>query len=118
VVAADHVNMNPGMKFALASPRQRLYVVDTPISYVCNLTTGTLTRYWGYTITPTQPVDATISPLNGASSALIAKNVSACTFNYSTGTAQRNGVLGVNVIITRNGESARLYYQINSNNSS
>lgn len=114
----DHVNVNPAMNFGLASPRQRLYVVDTPISYVCNLTAGTLTRYWGYTITPTQPVDATIAPLNGASSALIAKDVSACTFNYSTGTAQLNGVLGVNVIITRNGESARLFYQINSNNAS
>jgi MSHA biogenesis protein MshO len=115
---ADHVNMNPGMKFGLASPRQRVYVVDTPISYVCNLTAGTLTRYWGYTITPTQPVNATIAPLNSANSALIAKNVSACTFDYSAGTAQRTGVLGVDLIVTRNGESARLYYQISSNNAS
>ncbi len=117
-VNEDHVNMNPAMRFGLASPRQRIYVVDTPISYVCNLTAGTLTRYWGYPIAATQPVNASISPLNTANSALIAKNVSACSFNYSAGTASRNGVLGVNVIITRNGQSARLFYQINSNNAS
>ena len=114
----DHVNISPAMNFGMASPRQRIYVVDTPITYVCNTTAGTLTRYWGYTITATQPIDATIAPLNGANSALIAKNVSACTFNYSAGTSQRNGVLGVSLVITRNGESARLYYQINSNNAS
>jgi MSHA biogenesis protein MshO len=114
----DHVNMNPAMNFGMASPRQRLYVVDTPIGYVCNLTAGTLTRYWGYTIASTQPIDATIAPLNGASSALLAKNVSNCVFTYNPGTSARNGVLGVNITITRNSESAQLYYQINSNNAS
>lgn len=114
----DHVTMSPAMNFGMASPRQRLYVVDTPISYVCNLSTGTLTRYSGYTITDVQPVDATLSPLNTASSALLAKNVSACSFSYSAGTSQRNGVLGVSIAITRSGESARLFYQINSNNAS
>ena len=114
----DHVNISPAMKFGMASPRQRLYVVDTPISYVCNLTAGTLTRYWGYTITDVQPIDATVSPLNSASSALIAKNVTACSFSYSAGTSARNGVLGVGITITRGGESARLFYQINSNNAS
>ena len=114
----DHVNISPAMKFGLASPRQRIYIVDTPISYICNLSNGTLTRYWGYSITDVQPLDNTVSPLNGANSALLAKNVSACTFSYSAGTSTRNGVLGVNLVITRNGKSARLFYQINSNNAS
>jgi len=118
--AEDQVSLSPLMNFGLASPRQRLYVVDTPITYLCNLTAGTLTRYWGYAIQSTQPIDPTVAPLNsgGTSSALIAKNVSACTFNYNVGSTQQNGILGIDLVLTRGGESVRVYYQVNSNNSS
>jgi len=111
-----HVNLSPGFQFAFESPRQRVFFVDTPISYVCNLNNGTLTRYWGYSITQVQPIDGSVSPLSGAQSALLANDVSACSFSYSAGSATRNGLLSVNLKITRSGESANLFYQINVSN--
>src|SRR6056297_2686486 len=43
----------PGFQFANASPSQRFFVVDGPVTYACE--NGRLNRYDGYTISPTQP---------------------------------------------------------------
>ncbi|WP_219116018.1 type II secretion system protein J [Janthinobacterium sp. UMAB-56] len=45
------------------SPSHRFQVVTTPVSYVCDPQTGTLTRYSGYTIQAAQPLDAAAAPL-------------------------------------------------------
>ncbi|MGK5078921.1 prepilin-type N-terminal cleavage/methylation domain-containing protein [Janthinobacterium sp. HLX7-2] len=48
------------------SPSHRFQVVTTPVSYVCDPLAGTLTRYSGYTIQATQPLDAAAAPLLAA----------------------------------------------------
>ncbi|MDX8121685.1 prepilin-type N-terminal cleavage/methylation domain-containing protein [Janthinobacterium sp. LS2A] len=48
------------------SPSHRFQVVTTPVSYVCDPQTGTLTRYSGYTIQAAQPLNAAAAPLSTA----------------------------------------------------
>jgi MSHA biogenesis protein MshO len=59
---------------ALAPP-YRVMVVDTPVSYRCDLAAGTLTRHAGYGWAATQP-----NPPVGGSSAVLATGVTACRF--------------------------------------
>lgn len=90
----------------------RFHVVSTPVTYVCvpaagGGTGGTLTRYWGYPIQAAQP---TAVPITGASSALLANNVSSCSFDYNGNVvAQRYGLVTMNLSITENGETVTLY---------
>ena len=79
-----------------ASPSHRFQVVSTPVSYVCDAVRGTLTRYSGYAIQATQPVNASAAPLVGAPvRALLAGQGADCTFSYSQlGNVQR-GLVGI-----------------------
>lgn len=97
--------------FPADSPSHRFQVVETPVSYICNLTDGTLTRYWGYTIVGTQPVPPTAS-----SSALLARNVSACVFTYAPGFTASNGLVTLRLSITEAGETVTLYHEVHVSN--
>lgn len=92
----------------LSSPTGRFQIIDTPVSYVC--AGGTLTRYWGYNIAAAQPA----AP--GGSSALLANNVTDCSFEYATGGSQRNGLLAIRLVVTQNGESVNLYHEVHVDN--
>ena len=89
--------------FRLASPGNRFDVITGPVSYVCtpdpvNPVNGTLKRYWGYAIAPLQP-----TPPAGGSNALLASNVSACTFTYNAAAnpmTQRNGLVTLSLSVT------------------
>jgi MSHA biogenesis protein MshO len=96
------------------SPYNRFQIVSQPVTYVCSPVAGgaggTLTRYWGYAIQPAQPVEANAAPLSTASSALLATNVSSCSFAYDAFVvAQRSGLVTMNLGITRDGETVKLY---------
>lgn len=91
--------------FPLASPGNRFQVVDGPVSYVCDPTAGTLTRYWGYAITAAQPTSFAAA----APSALLADGVSACRITYEPGVTERGGLVSVALTLTRDNEHARLY---------
>lgn len=94
----SNINLSASVLFASASARQKLYISDTPVTYICDLNTGMLRRYWGYTIQSTQPINPSVSPLNSASSALVATNVSSCSFGYTPATNTFNGA--VNMVLT------------------
>lgn len=91
--------------FPLASPGNRFQVVDGPVSYACNPTAGTLTRYWGYAISAAQPTP----PSAPVSSALLATGVSACSFDYQPGATERNGLVSMTLNLSQAGETVRLY---------
>ena len=114
----DRIVLNPGfeIQFRLASPRQRVYVVDTPVSYVCDLGTAELTRYSGYAIASVQPTDGSIVPLSAGNTALLATSVTGCDFRYNTSTATHSGLLTIDLTISREGESVRLLHQIHVSN--
>ncbi|QAU34276.1 prepilin-type N-terminal cleavage/methylation domain-containing protein [Janthinobacterium sp. 17J80-10] len=103
----------PAAPFPFDSPGHRFQVVDTPVSYVCDLGAGTLRRYSAYAISPAQ-----VNPPAGAGvvNALLAQNVSACAFDYSPGATQRSGLVSIQLAQTVNGETVSLYQGVHVNN--
>ena len=84
--------------FTAHSPRQRVYLFDTVVTYECN--GNELRRASGY------GVDG--SPGAGR---LVAANVSRCNFAYDPGTATRRGLLTIELGLTRGGETVNLLDQ-------
>ena len=113
------ITLSSGVQFAFASPEQRLQIVDTPVTYLCDSSTGVqnITRYANYTISQTQPTDPTVSPLNGATSAELAANVTGCNFNYSPGTSTQNGIISLVITMAVNGNSITVMRQVEVDNS-
>ncbi len=110
----DNVQISPAFQFAYASPRQRVYLVDTPVSFLCDTGTQQLTRYSGYTITSSQANRDSNAELlaAGAASALLADNVTACGFTYTAGTAQRAGLVTLSLNVAQDGETIVLIHQV------
>lgn len=80
----------PAASFPRSSPYQRFFVVDGPVSYVCDPAAHTLTRYDGYAIAPV--------PTLGAG-ALVTRHVQSCNFTYQPGTSQRAGLVTLNLTL-------------------
>lgn len=113
-----NIVMGSGVQFALPSPRQRIDIVDTPITYLCDTSSNQqkITRYSNYTITSVQPTDPSAAPLNTGTAAQLTQNVTACSFSYSPGTSQRNGVINMSITLTNNGETITLMRQVGVDN--
>jgi len=114
----DVVTMSPGFKFAYGSPAKRVYLVEGPITFLCDLAEGTLRRFSGYTIAANQSARDTAAELTGAGgqNALLARNVTACTFTYAPGTAQRAGLVTATLTVSKSGEMVRLLHQVHVEN--
>jgi len=108
----DHINISGGgFHFSFDSPNDRVYLVDTGISYVCD--GNQLMRYDNYNFSNvTQPV-----PPSG-NAALMADNIDACTFTYEPGTVQRAGLMTLDLTISDpgTGEQVRLLHQVHVDN--
>ncbi len=106
--------------FPASSPDQRFYVVDTPITYLCDPTAGTIRRYQGYSIRSNQTdVDShaeLVAQTNSAEDALLIDQVSACGFSYNPGTPTRNGLVSVAVSVNEQSESITLMQQAHLSN--
>jgi MSHA biogenesis protein MshO len=114
----DRVTVAPPFKFAYESPTQRVFLVEGPVTYLCNLAAGTLTRYEGYTIAPDQAdVDSAAELIGaGARDSLMADQVVGCTFTYAPGTAERGGLLALQIAVGSQGESVSLLAQVHVDN--
>lgn len=114
----DNVRISPAFKFAYASPGQRVFLVDGPVTYLCDTADGTLSRYSGYAITPNQGDRNSASELlaAGANATLIADRVSRCGMDYSPGTSQRAGLVSIEFGVTDTGETVSLLHQIHVDN--
>jgi MSHA biogenesis protein MshO len=103
--------------FAYESPGNRFFIIEGPVSYVCDPTAGTLTRRWGYAISATQPTS-----FSGGSSALMASGVSACSFTYDASvTAQGAGLVTMALRLAMQDskgdtENVNLYQAVHVNN--
>lgn len=98
--------------FPFDSPAHRFQVVQYPVTYQCDPAGGVLRRYWGYAIASIQP-----TPPGGiVSQALLANNVSACSFGYAAGASQRNAVLVTSISLQLGGETVSLFNQVHVNN--
>ena len=114
----DNIVLTPAFQFAYPSPRQRVYLIDTPVSYLCDTAAGTLTRYSGYTITSDQADRDTAVELLavGGTAALMSDNLTACTFTFTPGTAQRAGLVTISLTVGQDGESIVLLQQVHIDN--
>lgn len=102
------------------SPGNRFQIVSQPVTYVCSPVAGgnggTLARYWGYAIQSAQPTALpTLTSANPG--ALLATSVSACNFTYDPSVvAVRNGLVTLDLGITRSGETVTLYHAVHVSN--
>jgi len=103
----------------LASERQRFFIVDTPVTYLCDIGAGTLDRYDGYSIALDHTLRDQPGELAGAGATArrIADLVTSCRFSYTPGTNQRAGIVTIDLTITDpnvNGqaEQVRLLHQV------
>ncbi len=102
-----------GWSFPFVIPptaEQRFFIVDTPVSFVCDTALGQLLRYGDYPIGAVQPVggaDFTVAP------ELLAENVVACQFGYNPGAGARHGLVTLRVVIgDAAGEQIALLHQV------
>jgi len=118
VPGEDNVRISPAFQFAFASPGKRMFLVDGPISYLCDNVAGTLVRYSGYAITSDQAnrdSDAELTAA-GANATLIANRVSNCNMAYEPGTSQRAGLVSIGLAVTDTGETVSLLHQVHVDN--
>ena len=104
-----------GAALPLESPNQRFYLVDPPVSFVCDPAAGTLRRHADYGA----PSAAQPSSFSDAG-ALLAKRVKACSFVYAAGASQRLGQLTLWLQLENsdgdNVEQVSLYREVVVNN--
>jgi MSHA biogenesis protein MshO len=113
------VQIAPAYDFLSDSALQRVFVVEkaaAPITYVCDITTGTLTRYAGYGIQAAQPNQPGAAPLLPAIAQRVTGNVGACSVT-GTGVIQGAGLVTLDLSVTLNNETVRLVHQVQLDNS-
>lgn len=94
----------------------RVFAVDQPVTYRCDLSAGTLTRYQNYGFVATQP-----DPPSGGSTAVLATGVNACRFSYDAAVVASRAAL-VNLALTltstthAGSESVALHHAIHVDN--
>jgi MSHA biogenesis protein MshO len=111
----EFARASPFVRTLHDSPGRRFFIVSGPVSYVCDPALRTVRRYWGYTTAPSQPTS-----FAGGSSALIAENVTACSFDYSNVGPQLN-LLTMRITLQRQrfdgtNETVSLYHAVHVNN--
>ncbi len=110
----DRVTLDAPFRFAYPSPTQRIFLVDGPVTYLCDTVAGTLLRYHGYAIQASQSAVDTHAELlaRGATASLMANQVRSCAFTYAPGTAERAGLVSLQIAVSAQGESVSLLSQI------
>jgi MSHA biogenesis protein MshO len=113
VTLAQNVFANQTPSFR--SPGHRFQVVSTPVTYACG--GGVLRRYSNYAIAAAQPVPATIPAT--ATNALLAQNVTGCTFAYAAQANVRNALVGITLTMQNVGANTgtvTLFHQVHVDN--
>ncbi|MDH3645799.1 MAG: prepilin-type N-terminal cleavage/methylation domain-containing protein [Gammaproteobacteria bacterium] len=114
----DNVTLSVPFQFAFPSPTQRMYLIDGPITWLCDTGAGTLTRYNGYVVATDQTTRDSDAELTaaGAAATRVTENITACAVNYAPGTAWRAGLVSARVELAQSGESIVLQQQIHVEN--
>ena len=112
------ITLNPGYQFKQNSPLQRLFVIQTPVTYLCDKSAGTLTRYADYAIQSAQPTTAAVlNALADVTSAVVANYVNACSATTTAGQVQQRGLVTLDLGLADQGETIRLIHQVQLDNS-
>lgn len=114
----DRVTLAPAFRFAYPSPTQRVFLVDGPVTYLCDPVAGTLLRYQGYDVAANQAARDSHGELlgAGATASLMANQLVGCAFAYTPGTAERAGLVSLQLAVAAQGESISLLSQVHVDN--
>jgi len=97
-----------GTGFPFESPQQRFQIIDTPVSFICDLGAGEINRFDSYGVNA--------APASGNSNLLI-DQVTDCNFTYLAGSATRAGLVTMSLEITGdNGQTISLLQQAHVDN--
>ena len=109
----QHLVLDTPFQFSQQSPGQRAFIVDGPISYICDPDSGSglITRYSNYAYTATQP-----TPPASAAIGPVVTRVIACSFNYTAGTEQRGGLITLEISLSASGETVTRLHQVHVDN--
>ncbi len=108
-----HINISSAFQFSQQSPGQRAFVIDGAISYVCNTTAGTITRYDNYGYQQLQITsDVLLAALPSVESGRVVSKLTACNITYNAGTARRGGIVTIEITLSDAGESISLLHQV------
>ncbi len=113
------VSLGGAFQFRYASPTQRLFLVDTAVTYLCDSSSGVLSRFDGYGFVQNQSdIDSQAELLaRGAEMARVATQVGGCDIDYSPGSPLRNGLVTLDLMLQDGaGESVRLLHQVHVDN--
>jgi MSHA biogenesis protein MshO len=126
ITGEDRITLTASTQFPLESPGRRFFVVAGPVTYACAAPgilagngTGSLLRWSDYPIQLLfDGVESAPKSLPaGGAQAILATNVSACEFTYSSNLTQLSrGVVTIRLAITRANETVVLYHQVHVNN--
>ena len=103
----DQISLSTPFEFTQQSPGQRAFLVDGAISYICNPATGSILRYSGYGFDNPQQI-----PPAGAVSDTLVSQVISCNAGYTAGTAQRGGIISLDITLGDSGENINLLHQV------
>ncbi len=114
----DRVTLTPPFRFAYESPTQRVFLVEGPVTYLCDTAMGTLLRYRGYGVAASQAARDSHGELlaAGATPSLMANQLVSCAFTYTPGTAERAGLVSLQLAVGAQGESVSLLAQVHVDN--
>jgi MSHA biogenesis protein MshO len=93
-------------QFANRSPYQRFFIVDTPVTYACDIANSVLNRYEDYDFATSQPTSFTID------AAQVSGNLTSCSFSYDPGASQRAGLVTMELTLSEEGETITLIHQV------
>ncbi len=104
----------PGINFTSASPTHSIFVVSSPVSYLCDTGAQTLTRYTGYTPAAAQPATGAQLLAAGATASLVARNVSACTVTLVPAPASNkfNQLVILDITLANSGEILQVFHEV------
>jgi MSHA biogenesis protein MshO len=112
----DQLQLSSAHRFRFTSPNARLFLVDTPITYLCDPGDASLWRIDRYAVAAAQPTNRGASPLSGGSAQRAADRVEQCRFSYSPGSPTRAGLVTIEMVLENEGERVRLLQQVQVQN--
>jgi MSHA biogenesis protein MshO len=110
--SVSNISITSAQRFPFDSPSRRFQVVSQPVTYECATSLGLLRRHDGYGFSSIQSIGAP-----SANPDMLANNVSACSFTYTTQeVAKRAGLVSMTLGLTSGGETISLFTQAHVSN--
>jgi MSHA biogenesis protein MshO len=123
-LSTNKITLATATQFPFASPYNRFHVVpnaDQAVFYACSGLgidaagngTGALYRFSQYGFNAAQPAAC---PTPSLTMAILAKNLSTCSFTYAPGATQRNALVAMRLGMTQKNETVSLYHKVHVSN--